>query len=158
MAIEMEKLTRNISNTMWWGILASLHGHILMSCLLWMISLQRKSKTWKLLIGSSMGGTTRMLHPPTTFRGSHWGHCGQILHDLFFMELCARYAKMILVQREAWPWGHVNAFITLCAWLAYSWFVDFVPSLGLPSTNACISFLGLLHTCHQAGRRILKFS
>jgi hypothetical protein len=56
--------------------------------------------------------TTRMLHPPPTFKGSHRGCGGRILHNLFLMEPCARFAKMDLVQRKAWPWDHANAFTT----------------------------------------------
>jgi hypothetical protein len=82
------------------------------------------------------------------FKESHQWSCGQISLNLFLLELCNQYVKMDLVQREACPWGHASAFTTSCAWLAYFEFVDFVPSIGLPSTNASTSFLALLHTCH----------
>jgi hypothetical protein len=86
-----------------------------MSCSLGLIFLQGKLGTWKLLIGPNVGGTTRMSHPRTTFKGSRQGRCGLILHDLFLMELCARFAKMGLVQKEGWSWDHANVFTTQCA-------------------------------------------
>jgi hypothetical protein len=153
--LRWKKSTRNSCNTTWWRILGSLHGHISMSCSFGLIFLQRKSKSWKLLIGPSVGGTTRMPHPPTTFRGSHQGCCGWISYDWCLMEPCTQYAKMGLVQREAWPWGLASTFTTSCTWLVYLWFIGFVSSVGLPSTNTCLSFLGPLHTWHQAEKRTL---
>lgn len=80
-----------------------------MSCSFGLIFLQKKLKTWKILIRPSVVGNMKMRHPPTTFRESHQGCCGRILHNLFMMELFIWYAKMDLVHKEAWPWNHANA-------------------------------------------------
>jgi hypothetical protein len=61
------KSTSSIGNTTWWRILGLLHGHIPMNCSLGLIFLQRKLRTWKLLIGPSVGGLQEcyILPPPS---------------------------------------------------------------------------------------------
>ena len=149
------RLIKSIGSTTWSGTLDLHHRHIQMSYSLGLIFSQRKLGTWKSLIRPSVDGTTRMPHPCTIFKKNHQGCCGLILHNGFLIEPCTHFAKMSLVQREGWPWGHANAFTIQCAWLIDSLFVDFVPSTNLLFTSVYMSFLVSLSTCHLVGRRTL---
>lgn len=56
-----------------------------------------------------------------------WPNSTRFVFDKILCPIC-QYG---LVQREGWPWDYTNAFTTWCAWLIYSWFIDFVPSANL---------------------------
>jgi hypothetical protein len=102
-----KKSTKSICSTMWWGILDSLHGHILLSCSFGMIFLQKESETWKLLIRQSIGGTTRMPYLSTTFKESRQGHCGQNY------TICFRWNCMLDMTKWIWSKGRLSLVIML---------------------------------------------
>ena len=153
--LKLTKSTRDIGSTMWWGILGLVHGHILMNCSFGLIFLQKKSKSWKLLIGPSVIGTMKMLHSPTIFKWIQLGCCGQILCNFFYGIVCP------ICQNGFGPEGGmalgscqyiyhlmcliniflVRRFCTLCQ-----------------SHSICMSSLVSFDTCHLAMKKTLKTS